>query len=160
LAPPYQKVKPHPFVIANRMVQGSYVSCQSALAHFGLIPENVPTVTSVSTGRPCRWNTPLGDLLFRHVKVGLLRGYRMVDLGGGQQALVAKPEKALLDLAHLQPGGDSTEYLRELRLQNLERLDLAELRRLVELLGSPKLGRVAAVVAEFARAEAKEYETL
>ncbi|MCI0613124.1 hypothetical protein L0244_09055, partial [bacterium] len=33
LAPPFQKVKPHPFVIANRMVRGSYVSCQSALAH-------------------------------------------------------------------------------------------------------------------------------
>ena len=32
LAPPYQKVKPHPFVSANRMVRGSYVSCQSARA--------------------------------------------------------------------------------------------------------------------------------
>ena len=29
LAPLYQKVKPHPFLIANRMVRGSYVSLQS-----------------------------------------------------------------------------------------------------------------------------------
>ena len=39
LAPPYQKTTPHPFLIANRMVRGSYVSCQSALAFYGLIPE-------------------------------------------------------------------------------------------------------------------------
>ena len=60
LAPPFQKIKPHPFLIANRMVRGSYVSCQSALAYYGLIPEYVPTVTSVTTGRPARWQTPFG----------------------------------------------------------------------------------------------------
>jgi len=48
----YYKVKPHPFVVANRMVRGSYVSCQSALAHYGLIPEHVPVVTSITTARP------------------------------------------------------------------------------------------------------------
>ena len=37
LAPPFQKVKPHPFVIANRLVRSSYVSCQSALAYYHLI---------------------------------------------------------------------------------------------------------------------------
>lgn len=54
LAPPFQKVKPHPFVIANRMVRGSYVSLQSALAYYGLIPEVVPLTTSVATTRPGR----------------------------------------------------------------------------------------------------------
>ncbi len=39
LAPPFQKVPPHPFMVANQLVRGSYVSCQSALAHYGLIPE-------------------------------------------------------------------------------------------------------------------------
>ncbi|MGQ9767067.1 MAG: type IV toxin-antitoxin system AbiEi family antitoxin domain-containing protein, partial [Anaerolineae bacterium] len=51
LAPPFQKVKPHPFVVANRMARGSYVSLQAALAHYGLIPEAVPAVTSVTTAR-------------------------------------------------------------------------------------------------------------
>ena len=31
LAPPYQKIKPHPFLIANRLLPASYVSLQSAL---------------------------------------------------------------------------------------------------------------------------------
>jgi len=65
LAPPYQKVKPHPFTIANRMVRGSYVSSQSALSHYGLIPEVVPVVTSVTASRRGQWETELGNFLFR-----------------------------------------------------------------------------------------------
>jgi len=160
LAPPFQKVKPHPFVIANRMVHGSYVSCQSALAHYGLIPEHVPVTISVTTLRPARWETALGVYEFRHIKMDLLRGYRLTELGGGQRAYVATPEKALLDLIYLQPGGDAPDYLRELRLQGMEHLNLAELQRQADLAGSPKLRRAAASVAEMARSEAREYETL
>jgi len=160
LAPPFQKVKPHPFLVANRMVRASYVSLQSALAHYGLIPEYVPVVTSVTTARPGRWETPLGVYEFRHIKIDLLAGYRLTDLGGGQKAFVATPEKALLDLVYLQPGGDSPDYLRELRLQNLDRLDAEELRRQAERAGSPKLRRAAEFVVELRRTERQEYETL
>jgi len=160
LAPPLQKVKPHPFIIANRMVRGSYVSLQSALAYYGLIPEVVPVVTSVTTARPGRWETALGAYEFRHIKAELFFGYRVVEVNPGQRAFVATPEKALLDLTYLHPGGDSPAYLQELRLQNLEHLDLDELQRLAERAGKPKLRRVAAYVAELARAEAEEYELL
>jgi len=160
LAPPYQKIKPHPFVVANRMVAGSYVSLQSALAHYGLIPEYVPITTSVTVKRPARWETPLGVYEFRHLKSQLLRGYRLTELGGGQTAFVATPEKALLDLIYLQPAGDSPDYLRELRLQNLDRLNQDELRHQVELSHSPKLNRALASLAAMARAESSEFETL
>ncbi len=160
LAPPYRKVKPHPFLLANQMVRPSYVSLQSALAFYGLIPEHVPVVTSVTTARPGRWNTGLGDFAFRHIKRELFFGYRREDLGGGQEALVAAPEKALLDLAYLQPGSDRREYLRELRLQNLESLDLERLGAFARESGSPKLLRVASRVEELAGEEAEEYEKL
>ncbi|PJB67883.1 MAG: hypothetical protein CO094_02650 [Anaerolineae bacterium CG_4_9_14_3_um_filter_57_17] len=160
LAPPFQKAAPHPFLVANRLARGSYVSCQSALAHYGLIPESVPRVTSVGAGRGARWETPLGSFEFRTIKPAWLFGYRLLDLGGGQKAFVASAEKALLDLIHLTPGADSPDYLRELRLQNLERLNLEELRQLAERMDSPKLKRAVRVVVELARAEAEEYETL
>ena len=151
LAPPFQKVKPHPFVVANRLVHGSYVSLQSALAHVDLIPEYAPTTTSVAAARPGRWETPLGGYEFRHLKVSLLYGYRLTELGAGQRAWVATPEKALLDLVHLQPGGDTPVYLQELRLQNLDRLDPDELARQAERSGSDKLRRAARWVAQAAR---------
>ena len=163
LAPPYQKVKPHPFLIANRIQRASYVSGQSALAFYGLIPDTVNATLSVTAGRPERRETPLGVFEFRHVKPDLLRGYRMVDLGAtqpGQQVLVATPEKALLDLIYLQPGGDTPDYLRELRLQNLERLDLDELHRQADSFGTPKLHRAVKEISRMAQSEIQEYVTL
>ena len=75
-------------------------------------------------------------------------------------ALVATPEKALLDLVYLQPGGDQPAYLRELRLQNLERLDLDELRRQAEIFNTPKLRRAVNAILRLAQSETQEYETL
>jgi len=49
LASPFQKVNPHPFLVANRMVPASYVSLQSALAYYGMIPEHVPVTTCITT---------------------------------------------------------------------------------------------------------------
>ena len=173
LAPPYQKVKPHPFLVANRMVRGSYVSLQSALAYYGLIPEGVPVTTSVTTRRPGRWQTPLGAYEFRHVKPSLLRGYVLVEVQSGrravgavqsaaedQRAFVATREKALLDLVYLEPHGDRPDYMAELRLQSLGGLDLAALQRASVESESPKLQRAAAVIARLAHAEAEEYRSL
>jgi len=160
LVAPFQKIKAHPFVLANCMGRGAYVSCQSALAHYDLIPEYVPVVVSVAAARPNHWDTAVGSFDYRHVKRDLLWGYRLLELGGGQQAFVATPEKALLDLIYLQPGADDPDYLRELRLQNLEQINPDDLLRQAERAGSPKLRRAAVIVAELARAEVQEYETL
>jgi predicted transcriptional regulator of viral defense system len=141
LAEPYRKQTPHPFVLANAMKKASYVSLQSALGYFGMIPEHVPTVTSVTTQRPARVETPLGRFLFRHIQKSWFRGYRRVDLGSGQKAFVATPEKALLDLVYLTPGADDYDFLVELRLQNLEGLDRRALVQLAQVSRSPKLRR-------------------
>ncbi len=148
LAPPYQKVKAHPFVIANRLVRGSYVSAQSALAHYDLIPESVPTVVSVCSCRPGHRDTPLGSFLFRHVRRKYLGGYQLLEMGDGQQALIAIPEKALLDLVYLTPEGDSAEYIQSLRLQNLENLNVRSLRDVAGIFNRPKLQRAVEVLIE------------
>jgi len=160
LAPPFQKVRPHPFLVANRLVPGSYVSLQSVLAQHSLIPEYVPVTTSITTGRPGRWDTPVGVYDFRHLQLDLFTGFLKTDLGGGQEAFLATAEKALLDLVYLEPDADSPEYLAELRLQNLEVLDTTELRRLAAASGKPKLLRAAERIVELAETEAREYQTL
>ena len=160
LAPPYQKVKPHPFLVANRLSPGSYVSGLSALAYYSLIPEAVYSTTSVTTRRPTRWETALGWYEFKHLQPRLLYGYHLLELGDGQSAYVASPEKALLDLVYLQTGGDSPDYLLSLRLQNLEKLDLNEFWRLAERAASPKLHRAARQISHLAQTEAEEYETI
>ncbi len=160
LAPPFRRVRPHPFLVANRLQRGSYVSLESALAYHGLIPEHVPVTTSVGSGRTTRWQNPIGSFTFRHLVPTLMKGYRHVEVAAGQWAFVARPEKALLDLVHLVPGADRPEYLRELRLQNLESLDLDALARIAETAGKPKQRRAARRIAELAATEVEEYEAV
>jgi len=157
IAPPYRKIHPHPFLVANRLQRASYVSLQSALSFYGLIPEVLHGTTSVTAGRPQRLTTPLGEFEFRRIQRRLVRSYRMTDLGG-QQALLALPEKALLDLVYLQPNGDDPVYLHELRLQNLERLDLGVLQKLAEAFGTPKLERAVKVISGLITEDAVKYE--
>ena len=74
LAPPWRKQHPHPFLVANRLAPGSYVSGLSALALSGVIPEYVAETTSVTAGRPELRTTPLGRFSFRHLKDSLMFG--------------------------------------------------------------------------------------
>lgn len=159
IAPPYQKIQPHPFLIANHLQKASYVSLQSALSFYGLIPEVVNITTSVSTGRPERLETPLGTYEFRHIKTELLFGYKMAELGE-QSALIATPEKALLDLIYLQPGSNSTAYLKELRLQNTEKLENDLLRKQAKLFNTPKLQKAVEEVVQLISRESEEFEDL
>ncbi|WP_419934123.1 type IV toxin-antitoxin system AbiEi family antitoxin domain-containing protein [Candidatus Palauibacter sp.] len=159
LAPPYRKVIPHPFLVANRLAPGSYVSGLSALAFANAIPEYVPEVTSCGAARPQIRETPLGRFSFRYVKPAFRTGYRFMRLIDGQSAFVARPEKAFLDLAHLQSGGDAPAWIEELRL-NLEELSPARLRAEATASGSPKLARAAAHVIRRAGEAASIDESL
>lgn len=153
LTPTWRKIDPHPFLVANRLRRGSYVSLQSALAFHGLIPEYVPVVTSVGPGRPETVRNPLGIFQFNHLAERLLFGYAQVQVAPRQFAFVASPEKALLDLVHLTPGADATAYLRELRLQNPEAINSEALGKLAQRSGRPKLIRAARLVQTLLSAE-------
>jgi len=127
LAEPYAKSRPHPFLSANRLKRASYVSLQSALSHYGMIPEHVPVTTSVTTGRPEELDTPLGRFSFRHVRRALFFGYQQFEVSPKQHVFLALPEKALLDLIYLTPGSDAPSYLRELRLDFPETFDWGQM---------------------------------
>jgi len=139
----YRKIQPHPFYIANRIQRASYISLYSALSYYGLIPEYVPAVTSITTGRPQTFNIPLGDFIFRHIKKELFFEYKLIDIENNQSAFIASPEKSLLDLLYLTPGSDALLYLRELRLQNLDRLNMEQFKTTAYHMGSRKLIRAA-----------------
>jgi predicted transcriptional regulator of viral defense system len=157
IAKPYRKVEPHPFVIANRLVRGSYVSLETALSFHGLIPEfGAGTVVSATLARPARLVTPLGSFQYHHLHAALFAGCQRTKVAAGQTALVASPTKALVDLLYLRAGSDDREYLRQLRLQNTDRLDLGELERLWTDSQPGKRRRIVRMLRELADEEAFE----
>lgn len=53
--------------LANILYGPSYVSLDYALSHYGLIPERVMEVTSVTPERSKGYQTPLGNFSYRHI---------------------------------------------------------------------------------------------
>jgi len=87
-----------PFLLANHMLGPSYVSFDSALSYYGLIPERVFEVSSATTKASRRFDTPTGAFSFTRMPLPYYSfGIRQVEVGENQNALVASPEKALFD---------------------------------------------------------------
>jgi predicted transcriptional regulator of viral defense system len=143
VAKPYRNKEPHPFLIANMIKKASYISLQSALEYYGIIPEYVPKITSVTTERPEEISTRLGSFLFKHLKKELFWGYKEQEIIKGTGVFIATPEKALLDLIYLTPDSDNLAYIEELRLQNIEKLDTDLLTYYSNRFKKPKVERAS-----------------
>jgi predicted transcriptional regulator of viral defense system len=82
---------------ANHIYGPSYVSLQWALRWYGLIPERVFTMTSVTTKRTREFENSLGRFTYYQVKPDYFPiGIRSVE-ENGVNCLMASPEKALCD---------------------------------------------------------------
>lgn len=88
----------HPslYLIANKLYQPSYISLESALSHYGIIPEVVYAVTSVTTKPTREFKTPKSVFSYQRIKKSVFGGYNPVSIEG-HVVLLAEPEKALAD---------------------------------------------------------------
>ena len=65
------------------------------------------------------------------------------------------PEKALLGLLYLEPKSAKPEYIYELRLENLESLNLGRLKGLTKDTNNRKLRAATTLIAELAAQESE-----
>ena len=159
LAEPHARRSVDAFAVAGRLQRPSYVSLQSALAYHGVIPESVPVITSVTTGRPGKFKTPFGVFAYRHLQPGLFWGYRKLEPSPGQPSYMACPEKALLDLFHLSAVKIGRPFLTELRM-SAGQIDPGTLRALAARTSKPKLIRAASLTVRLLAEEAGQETTL
>lgn len=83
-------------LIANKLYQPSYVSMETALSYYKIIPEVVYGTTSITTKASREFKTSLGNFTYRHTKIRTFTGYRLQVIDR-HKALIAEPEKALAD---------------------------------------------------------------
>jgi len=92
------EVTADPFLIANHLYGPSYVSLDSALSYWGLIPERVYQITSVCFKSSKSINAAGHRYRFQHVPADYYAlGIQTVARTPTQQVLMASPEKALCD---------------------------------------------------------------
>lgn len=103
LAPKYQKQPISLYGLAQHIYGPSYISLESALSRYGLIPEAVYTVTSVSYGKSKEFRTPLGTFSYDPVRQKIfLAGVKRETEESGQAYLIASAVKALADYMYVR----------------------------------------------------------
>ena len=114
--PEYRQVPDFSRYVANRIYAPSYISLHSALSFYGMIPEEVVQLTSVTTLKTARFENAFGTFHYQNVKTPLFFGYEIKTMQSGRGLLFATPEKALLDLLYLNPYYSTEQDMEELRL--------------------------------------------
>ena len=103
---------------ANRIYRPSYISLHTALAYYGIIPEAVVQITSVSSLKTISFTNEIGEYIYKSVKKEVLFGYDLKSIADGKAMHIASPEKALLDLLYLYPEYNTVRQLNDLRLDD------------------------------------------
>ncbi|HEU0265279.1 MAG TPA: hypothetical protein VFR01_06085 [Geobacterales bacterium] len=144
-------------LLANLIYGPSCISLAYALHYYGLIPERVETVTSVTCGRSRSFDTPVGRFSYRMISLAAFGiGMDRIELADGRAFLMAIPEKALADLVVAERGSaiasrkDLQLFLYDnLRLdrEGLRALDPEKLRMIASAYRSRRLRFLAELIA-------------
>lgn len=102
--------------IANHVYRPSYISLHSALAFYGIIPEAVVQITSVTSLKTVEFKNRFGTFSYKTIMPVLMFGYDQKPFINSMTILVAQPEKALIDLFYLYPFYNTADEIKALRL--------------------------------------------
>ena len=84
-------------MLANLVYGPSILSLDYALAWYGLIPEHVDVLTSISSGRSRHFNTPLGSFSYTHLSQERFTFGATIQKSNTGNWLITEPIKALAD---------------------------------------------------------------
>jgi len=86
-------------LIANHLYGPSYVSLETALSFYGIIPERTETMRSITFKRSKKFKTSLGLFEYQSIPSKIYPiGFRQEFVQDNYAYLIATPEKALCDL--------------------------------------------------------------
>jgi predicted transcriptional regulator of viral defense system len=100
---------------AGRIYTPSYISLHTALSAYGLIPESVIQITSVTSLKTAGFSNDFGDYSYKSVRSDLMFGYEPRTVADGRTVPFATREKALLDLFYLYPFYNTRSDIADLR---------------------------------------------
>ncbi|MBN1127558.1 MAG: hypothetical protein JXA71_01125 [Chitinispirillaceae bacterium] len=130
--------------LANQIYGPSAISLEYALSWYGMIPERVALVQSVTLSRNKLFKTPVGVFSYTHQNPELFaEGIALLTPDPTHHILMATREKALADLLmakrpfpRSESAGELRVYLEEnlrIDIKDLRRLDLPRIRRIEKI---------------------------
>lgn len=139
--------------IASQLISPSYISTEYALFFYGLIPEKVEDLTSVTTKKTTLIKNSFGVFRYQHLATNCFVGFEQLKEEGGLPFFIATPEKAVVDFLYLNLSNfkvqDKDIFGLSYRFQNLSDLRKKRLRDFSMTFGSQKLIKVVEAFCEF-----------
>lgn len=104
------------FQISNSLRSPSYISLESALSYYHVIPEQAFTITAITTLKTMEYKTAKGNFSYKKIRQNFYFGYAIIPQPKGRSILMAELEKALLDYLYLNPKINNPDAVASLRL--------------------------------------------
>lgn len=89
------------FFIANKLYAPSYISLETALSYYSILPEVSMAVVSITPKITRRFKNCHGLFIYHSVQPEAFRGVG-IEKHGGLDILIAEPEKALVDFIYFK----------------------------------------------------------
>lgn len=129
--------------LANQLYFPSYISLESALAAYGMIPEAVGLITSVTARKTKTFKNSLGTFTYQKLSSDYFFGFKTFKTAQGYSYYMAAPEKAILDFIYLSipksASLDETLFLENYRFQNLNQLNASLLKSFLAHFTPPRV---------------------
>ena len=127
-------------VFATKIYSPSYVSMETALSFYGIIPEAVFTVTSITTRKTNKFSTPVGNFSYQKIKKEAFGGFETRKQDGVSYNM-ALPEKAMADFLYLNRNilDGSSERFRSYRFNEEFEFDVKKLMQFSKAFKNKKL---------------------
>lgn len=121
-----------PFVLANFIYAPSYISLETALNYYGIIPDIPFAITSVTVNKTKIFKTKkYGPFYYHHLKPELFFGFSSILIEKNYSYNIAIPEKALFDYFYLKAKKTVSfeGFIEEMRLSLPKKFDFLKIKR-------------------------------
>ena len=120
-------INTNPFIIANNIVTPSYISYETALAYYGLIPERVYLIKSAcfKKNKIKLFKTKVGNFYYQDIYDKAYPYGIDIVLIDNVNVSIACPEKALLDMISVISPKNNIEEIKELLFDDLRVNEMA-----------------------------------
>jgi len=138
------------YEIANKIYGHSYISLETALSYYGLIPEQSYVILSISTRKTVKFKTQIGNFYYRKMLKSHFFGYNIEKIGNISWK-IASPEKSLIDYFYFNSDIKIREDIIGIRInsdvfKNLINIDI--LRKYTEMITNQRVSRCVEYLIE------------